>query len=154
MTKAIPMLYDQVQMLEHYTKLHPLFPVAWQFLQQNDLHRFPDGRYEIQGSDVAIILENCQGRGQQGAVLEAHKKYIDIQISLEGDECIGWSPTNTLTKPRAPFDDQKDIIFYHDTPQVWLPLSPGRMAIFFPFDAHAPLAAIGSVRKAVIKIAY
>ena len=37
-------------------------------------------------------------------------------------------------------------------PAAWFPLGRGQFAVFFPDDAHAPLAATGSLHKVVIKV--
>jgi beta-galactosidase beta subunit len=43
--------------------------------------------------------------------------------------------------------------FFYDRPTTWLTLSAGQFAVFFPEDAHAPLAGQGGVHKAVVKVA-
>jgi biofilm protein TabA len=52
-----------------------------------------------------------------------------------------------------PYDADRDIEFFGDAPQVWTRLPPGHFMIFYPHDAHAPLAAEGSCDKVVMKIA-
>ena len=42
---------------------------------------------------------------------------------------------------------------FGDKPDLWFSLPPGSFAIFFPSDAHAPLAGAGKTMKAVVKIA-
>ncbi len=52
-----------------------------------------------------------------------------------------------------PYDEARDIVFFGDAPQTWTVLPTGKYMIFFPDDAHAPLAAAGPNTKAVIKVA-
>ena len=49
--------------------------------------------------------------------------------------------------------EQNDVEFFSDMPENWLSLPAGHFAIFFPDDAHAPLAGRGALTKAVMKIA-
>jgi YhcH/YjgK/YiaL family protein len=93
-----------------------------------------------------------EGRGRPNAKLEAHRRYADIQITVRGTEEIGYKPTAGCTEPEAPFDENKDAILFRDAPEVWTPLAEGMFAVYFPEDAHAPMAGQGSVRKAVIKV--
>ena len=51
-----------------------------------------------------------------------------------------------------PYDAGRDIAFFADEPAAWFPLERGQFAVFFPDDAHAPLAASGSLHKVVIKV--
>ncbi len=44
-------------------------------------------------------------------------------------------------------------MFYADRPLAWIDLPVGKFMIFYPEDAHAPLAATGDNVKAVIKVA-
>jgi biofilm protein TabA len=97
------------------------------------------------------LIQDENGRGHKGARLEAHRQYIDVQLTLEGIEEIGWSPL-AACRPSV-FDTAKDIGFFDDRPHVWLTLPPAHFAIFFPSDAHAPLGGMGKVRKAVVKVA-
>jgi hypothetical protein len=45
------------------------------------------------------------------------------------------------------------VEFYTDRPTLWIPVSSGRFAIFYPEDAHAPLGTDAFVHKIVIKVA-
>ena len=40
-----------------------------------------------------------------------------------------------------------------DAPHAWIKLPIGKFMIFYPADAHAPLASTGDNVKAVIKVA-
>ncbi len=44
-------------------------------------------------------------------------------------------------------------MFFADRPETWFAVKPGSFAIFYPQDAHAPLAGTGETRKAVMKVA-
>lgn len=85
---------------------------------------------------------------------EAHRKYIDIQYLIEGEELIGVAPLASMERV-AEAAPERDIWFYEGE-TAKLPLSGGRFAILFPQDAHAPCIAAGEcrpVRKVVVKVA-
>jgi YhcH/YjgK/YiaL family protein len=147
------MVLDTFANAGRYAGLHRRFGHALRFLRETDLDALPTGRTDIDGDDLFVILDRKDGRGHDGARLEAHRRYIDIQLTLGGDEEIGWSALAACVAPDGEFDTTKDIVFFRDRPSLWLRLPPGAFAIFFPDDAHAPLAGSGAVVKAIVKIA-
>jgi YhcH/YjgK/YiaL family protein len=85
--------------------------------------------------------------------LECHRKYIDIQLVLEGEEEMGWKALSHCAAPVADYSSERDIQFFQDAPASWITTPAGAFCIFFPGDAHAPLVATGKIRKAIFKIA-
>jgi YhcH/YjgK/YiaL family protein len=147
------MVLDTLANAQRYTALHPAFARAFAFLSSVDLDALPTGRNEIDGDRMFVILDRQDGRGRDGARLEAHRRYIDIQYTMAGEEEIGWTPLASCAAQDGAFDETKDIAFFRDAPSAWLRVSPGSFAVFFPEDAHAPLAGRGALVKAIVKIA-
>ncbi len=137
----------------HYYALHPLFPTAFDFLRNTDLMALAPGKYEVQGEQVFAIVEACAGRTRAAAQLECHRRYIDIQLVLEGVDEMGWKPLAECVDPATDYDAARDIRFFKDPPSSWIATPPGSFCLFFPDDAHAPLASAGMIRKVVMKIA-
>ena len=148
------MIIDAGRYCQAYQSLHPLFERAFRFLADTDLRAFAPGRHPVDGDRLYLSVDHVQGRGREGARLEAHRRYIDIQYTIEGQEEIGFAPLAVCRKPAGPFDEDRDIIFFDDRPMTWLAVPPGQFAIFFPHDAHAPLGGTGPLKKAIVKIAY
>lgn len=146
------MVLDAIDRAQRYAALHPAFAQAFAYLASVDLGALVDGRNDIDGDAMFVILDRTSGRGREGARLEAHRRYIDIQFTISGDEEIGWTPLASCSSPGA-FDEAKDIGFFADPPSAWLRVPPGSFAIFFPEDAHAPLSGRGAIVKAIVKIA-
>lgn len=147
------MVLDTFESAERYAALHRGFAKAFRYLGETDLHALPAGRTDIDGDDMFVIIDRKDGRGHDGARLEAHRRYIDIQYTIHGDEEIGWSPLAACVSPAGAFDVTRDIIFFDDIPCSWLRVPRGSFAIFFAEDAHAPLAGSGALAKAIVKIA-
>lgn len=147
------MVLDALARVERYAALHPAFARAFAFLRSTDLNALATGRNDIDGDAMFVILDRQDGRGRDGARLEAHRRYIDVQLTLSGEEEIGWSPLASCASPDGPFDDTKDIVFFGGRPSTWVRVPPGSFAILFPEDAHAPLGGRGPLVKAIVKIA-
>jgi biofilm protein TabA len=146
-------ILDTLANAARYAAVHPRFAAAFDFLARPSTASLPDGRHEIDGDRLFVLVDRSAGRGREGATLETHRRYIDIQVTLEGLEEIGWAPLASLRPPRGAYDDAKDIAFFDDRPTTWVGVPPGHFVIFFPQDAHAPLAGRGQLRKAVVKVA-
>ena len=138
---------------ERYRHLHPGFAAAFDFATSHDLGALTPGRHVIDGDRLYLSIDHTEGRGRTGARLESHRRYIDIQLTIDGNEEIGWCPLGQCAAPAAPFDEPRDIRFYDDAPDSWVAVPRGRFAIFFPDDAHAPLGGTGLLKKAIFKIA-
>jgi YhcH/YjgK/YiaL family protein len=146
------MILDQIENLRQYASLHPGIAGVVQFIASNDLPSLPLGKHEIDGRRVFVIRDMADGKDLAGARLEVHRGYIDIQIALDRPELIGYSPLARCHQVSQPYDDAGDIEFFADCPESWITLSPGSFALFFPADAHAPLAIRGKINKAVFKL--
>lgn len=147
------MIVDTLKNAEAHAGLHPGFARAFEFLRALPPDGLPHGRHEIEGSRVFALAAEDQGRGMEGARLEAHRKYVDIQFVVAGQERIGWRKLEECREVAEPYHEERDIGFFRDAPASWVVVPPGSFAIFFPEDAHAPLAGRGPVRKVVVKVA-
>jgi len=145
-------ILDSLAHAGRYAAFHPAFARAFEFLQSTDLTSLAPGRHEIDGDRMYVSIDHQEGRGRDGARLEAHRRYIDIQLTIDGDEEIGWSPLEACA-PSTPYDSSKDVSLFDDRPRVWFAVPKGTFAIFFPEDAHAPLGGHGVLRKAIVKVA-
>ena len=134
-----------------YVKLHPLFEKVEQALITLDFGK-PGEKIYVDGESVFAIPSFNRAKAREEALLEAHDKYIDIQVCLQGTETIGWRNRSSCHSPRAPFDREKDIIFFADSPENYIKVPELHFAIFFPNDSHAPLIGDGFIRKVVFKV--
>jgi YhcH/YjgK/YiaL family protein len=146
------MILDTLAASTRYLRLHPGFPAAFDYLKSLN-GQLGEGRQQLDGERLFAGIACSDGRGRAGAQLEAHRRYIDIQMCLAGQESIGWRPLATCGQPQAPFDAERDVQFYGDRPESWFELRPQWFCVFYPDDAHAPLAGEGDIWKAVVKVA-
>jgi biofilm protein TabA len=147
------MILDAAPQFARYTSLHPLLPRVLPLLDPDRLLTLAPGRHAVDGERLYLSIEHASGRGRDGARLEAHRRYLDVQYTIAGTEEIGWTPLADAGPSAGGYDAARDIAFYGARPHTWLSVPPGSFAIFFPDDAHAPLAAAGPVKKLIVKIA-
>jgi len=144
------MILDTLGRGDVHAALHPGFREAFAFLRSLDAAALSPGRIEIAGDRLYAMVVDAEGKGQDGARLETHREYIDIQYQAVGTDCIGWAPAAGL--PGEGYDADKDLEFHPARPESWATVAPGRFAVFFPEDAHAPLGGRGRLLKVVVKV--
>ncbi len=146
------MIIDTLENLASYETVNPLFKEVVEFMKNNDLAKMADGKYEIKGADLFVNVTTATGKTPDEAVMETHKKMIDIQIPLSGTETYGYTPLCNL--PEAEYDEVKDL---SKMPGVaadsYVTCQPGMFAIFFPQDGHAPcISTEAQLKKVIFKV--
>lgn len=147
------MILDTLNNLERYAALHPLFPKVIAFIRSTDLSALSAGKHPINDKQLFVIVEEAQGRSRNEAKLECHRRYIDIQLVLEGTDEMGWKPLAACQQPVSGYSEERDIRFFNDAADSWISTPANAFCIFFPEDAHAPLVSSGKIRKLIFKIA-
>jgi len=149
------MIVDRVENARLYVPLNKRLQKAFAVLADPALAQKPDGRYSIDGDDLYYMVQHYTTKPVDQAKFESHKKYIDIQVLLAGQEMLGYSPTAGL-EITQPYDEQKDIMFYRvGTIIAQTRLEPGLFCLLYPHDAHLPSCQVtcpAPVHKVVFKI--
>jgi YhcH/YjgK/YiaL family protein len=147
------MILDHINNSASCESLHSLFPAAFEHFRELAARaELPEGRIELDGDRLYALVVDGYGKTKGGARTETHRRYIDIQFTAAGSDLIGWMPAGDCREPQG-YDEAKDVEFYKDIPEQWIPVPAGQFAIFLPHDAHAPMAGDGAVKKIVIKVA-
>lgn len=146
------MILDSLENAHNYYSIHSRFESAFLFIQKAISDMPALGKYEIDGEKVFAMVSHNDGRGKTKAVLEVHRQYIDIQVCAGGIEVIGWQYLQKCTRPKEAFNESIDCQLFSDRPKSWFFLYPQTFAVFFPYDAHAPLAGKGKTHKIVVKV--
>jgi len=147
------MIFSTLSQSARYETLHPLFPRVFEYIRDTDLTALAPGVYQIIEGELFAIVEHVAGRARTTAKLECHRRYIDIQLVLEGVDEMGWKSLADCRDPVDDYNTERDIRFFNDEAATWIATPPDHFCIFFPEDAHAPLVSEGQVRKVIFKIA-
>jgi len=147
------MILDRLDRAERYFPLHPGFAEAFARLRGLDLATMSEGRHPLDGDRLWAIVNHTAGKGMDAVILESHRKFIDIQYIDAGVDRMGWRALADCTDVSVPYNEERDIVFFHGRPAAWFDVQPGQFAVFFPDDVHAPLAGSGPLRRAIIKVA-
>lgn len=147
------MVIDTLENLKEYAGMNPLFTDVVKFLEENDLNALEPGKHYIKDKDLFVNITTAKGKTPDQAVMETHKKMIDIQIPLDEEETYGYLPLEDLPED-IPYNEEKDITKYPGVPgSSYVTCRPGMMAVFFPQDGHAPcISNAAEIKKAIFKV--
>lgn len=146
------MILDKIENLNNYASLNPYIYKVVEFLADNDWRNMPPGRVYINGEDVFANFDIARGRTFEEAVIETHNRMVDIQLILDGEEQVGWSPRSELQP--VEYNSEGDYSLYHgQKPQQYLTLRQGQFMLFLPEDGHAPcITPQKEYRKIIFKL--
>ena len=133
------MIVDKLDNLGKYSELVKYEKEIKGFIQKNHNEKLPEGRYNLVGEDeVFALVQKYNSKSKQGAMMEAHKVYADLQYIEEGEEVIYYDVADELkiVEDRTP---TSDIVFFEIcSDKGGIKLVPGMFAYFAPQDAHMP----------------
>lgn len=112
---------------------------------------------KIELSNGAFALEQAyETKLRADGFFESHRKYIDVQVIVEGEELMEVIDATRITV-RQPYNPERDLVVYEDTSEAsQLRVYAAQATIFFPSDVHMPTLRIRAtpvlVRKTVVKV--
>ena len=148
------MIYDHLNNISTYKGLLPDIYESLTYLKDVKPDLAP-GTYQIFPRVKAIVSE-YETKVKNEVGYEAHRKNIDIQYLLKGEERVACLPVEKL-KETKPYSEEKDAAFFTASVQpIEMTLGGGYFAIFFPQDGHMPQLCVNDepmiVKKVVIKV--
>ena len=147
------MITDNISNANLYTGLGERFQRALAYLRETDLAALPVGRIELDGKNLYVLIQEYATKLPSTGKWEAHKRYIDIQYIITGQERICFAMLKRLKQ--GTYDPIKDFLPLSGEGD-WVTLSNGDFMVLWPNDGHMPGMAIDvqtAVKKAVVKIA-
>ncbi len=116
------------------------------------------GRYPLQGEKLFVNVQEYQTKPLEAPAncLELHRRYLDIQLVLDGSERI-FCRAGAGLAGRQPYSESSDCALLEFKPEgaYALPLYPGNFILLLPEEPHMPCIACrepAKVKKAVVKI--
>ena len=147
------MIYAKNKDALSYRGIHPNLDLALRHITPDFLSGVGEERVCLKGNDVYATRFTYETVPEEESFFEAHKKYLDIHIMVDGSEGVEIAPPEAL----AEFDRIEANDFYaYRGPASWkLALSPGDFLVVFPNDAHRikmQLDGPETVSKVVFKV--
>jgi YhcH/YjgK/YiaL family protein len=122
-----------------------------------DFSKLSIGSHNIGNFKFSIDEYETKDPSEKSA--EQHKKFIDVQYILEGEESIGVSEENKANVVADPYNEEKDRTkFSKVVDEEFITLNKGGFAVFYPQDIHRPgctvLGKKSKVKKVVVKLKF
>lgn len=151
------MIFGDINNINDMEKVLPKVILrAINYLKENDFLSMKPGVYKIEGEDIFAQVVDITTREKAEVNPEVHKKYIDVQFSVEGKEKIGFARETGNSEVLEDFLNEKDIKFYKSIDdEIDLIMNKGSFVVLFPNDVHRPGCLIGNpclIRKVIVKI--
>ena len=148
------MIIDKLENLGRYSPAIPFLDDLVKYISATDVNSLTAGRHDVDGNGVFILRFEYQTKPIEECVIEAHQKYIDVHVVLDGAEQIGVGPVAECDA--GEYDEAKDFMPLKGVLGRW-DLKAGNFAILFPGEAHATGGLnlnVCQVRKMVAKVPY
>ena len=146
------MIFDTLNNVDNYKGLGRVY-TALKFLSETDFTEIDLGRYELDGDNIFYMVQSYDTDPSK-TVSEAHRKYIDIQFMVDGEEIIGVADISS-EKELTEAKEENDVWFYNCKTEP-LTLSAGKYMVLYPNDLHCPGVATNgkslTCRKVVVKV--
>ena len=124
------MIIDIVSSFYKYLPIHPGFAQAFRYLEAGNLDPGSETRQIINGDLIFANFMRRPAKTRETSRLEAHRKHIDIQFLVSGNEQFGWKPTSDCVNPDGDFNEERDVQFFKDDATSWHAIQPGHFVIF------------------------
>lgn len=138
---------------KQYTANKAVWDKAFEWMKSQDLNTLAVGKYPIDGDNAFASITEIVDKPFENTNWESHKKYIDLQYIIRGEEKIGIASSAGAIVIN-PYTDAKDVMNYKIDGAKILTANPKAFYLFFPADAHRPSIKVNEekVKKLVIKI--
>lgn len=148
------MIFDNLRNLSRYLTLSDNFRIAFEFLSKAPLDSMQIGDIGIHGEEVYAFVKTTLLEAENKR-WEAHQRYADIQIVLEGAEEMWYQP-HDAQEIEVGYDAKRDVMFYREMRLgTRLRMHPKDFVVFFPQELHRPDCPVVHseiTKKLVIKV--
>ena len=144
---------DKLQFAKQYQLNKAVWDKAFAYLKTTDLKTLANGRHVIDGENVYGIVTQAPTKDYDKTAFESHRKYIDLQYVITGEEKMAKAPVTSVTVSK-PYEAAADIAYYSGEGKIYT-VPAASFMLFFPTEAHRPNITPGGnkvVKKIVIKI--
>lgn len=153
------MLFGDLTRLDFKYGLPKVIAETCDYLNTLDLVALEIGRHDITDNIFMNVME-VKSEPAEARKAEIHRKYLDIQVLISGEEKMEFGVTAPDLADYEPYNEEsdyqltlagKDIDF-----KSTVVLRPKMFVVFLPYEPHKPCCNIdgksGTIKKLVVKI--
>ncbi|MFU1858156.1 YhcH/YjgK/YiaL family protein [Sphingobacterium sp. NGMCC 1.201703] len=142
------MIFDKLDNIQRYG-------FDFQFILDDlNNNEFQKGRFEIEEDNKFGIGLSYSTVDENAGLWEAHRKYLDIHVILQGEEIIH---LNDISEMESTQDYEEDYELFKGKGKHSIHLKEGYFLLLFPNEVHKTSIQVGSsneVKKKVYKLRF
>ena len=128
------MIYANLTDAACYCGINPRLDRALELLTPEFLASVGTRRQEIEGESLYVTRFDVETSSDEGRLFEYHRRYLDIFVTVQGEERVDIATPGALTVT----EQCGDYWGCAGKAEQSVQLSPGRFLVLFPGDAHRP----------------
>lgn len=133
------MILDKIENIGLYSAINEKIIKVIEAAKKYNADNFPTGQEFIDGDALYLNFANYDTNPREGALTEAHRKYIDVMVMISGSETVYVKPTGKLKNVTKEYDAEIEALLADtDDDTTAVRLDEGSFLVLFPQDAHAP----------------
>lgn len=147
------MVYGTIKKEETYAFLKGGLEKCFAYIKEHKLEEMSLGRYELDGGDLYMNLQELETQPLEGRPFEAHREFLDLHYIVEGAEKIDVNFLGRMHEET--YHEDRDLAVLTGKADGSVLLREGDFLICWPEDAHRPAGMEDvprRIRKAVFKI--
>ena len=128
------MIYANLTDAACYCGINPRLDRALELLTPEFLASVGTRRQEIKGESLYVTRFDVETSADEGRLFEYHRRYLDIFVTVQGEERVDIAAPGALTVT----EQRGDYWGCAGKAEQSVRLCPGRFLVLFPGDAHRP----------------
>lgn len=128
------MIYANLTDAACYCGINPRLDRALELLTPEFLASVGTRRQEIEGESLYVTRFDVETSSDEGRLFEYHRRYLDIFVTVQGEERVDIATSGALTVT----EQRGDYWGCAGKAEQSVRLCPGRFLVLFPGDAHRP----------------
>lgn len=147
------MIYGNINHEKTYSNIDKDLLTCFEFAKNNKLVEFEKGSHVIDGDDIFVNIVGYETCEKEDRFWEAHKKYIDVHLMLDGSERIDLNFIENLDQKE--YEEEGDFLPLEGDHSSYVELKKGDFLVCYPEDAHMTAIKVNekeNIKKAIFKV--
>ena len=147
------MIFGNIKNLNEYTFLTEAVKECFSYAKEQNLVEFENGKHEIDGERLFVNIVEYTTKNADERFWEAHKKYLDVHLMLNGEEQIDLNFLSNMDVKE--FVEVDDFVPMDGEKNSSVVLRNGDFLICYPQDGHRTAVKVSepkTIKKAIFKV--
>lgn len=147
------MIFGNIENLNEYSFLEAKVAKCFAYAKEHDLKNFEKGSHTIDGERFFVNIVEYETTTPENRFWEAHKKYLDVHLMLNGEEQIDLNFLQNMDVKA--FVEKDDFVPMDGEKNSSVILRNGDFLICYPQDGHRTAVRVQEsqkIKKAIFKV--